>query len=304
MKAERQAYLLLAAVILLWGANWPIMKVGLQHTPPLWFASARLLLGSLCLFALNGAKGWLSLPDRRDLPILLSVGCLQLGLGLAFIHVGLTVVDAGRSAILAYTTPLWVTPLALFILKEKIGISKALGLALGLSGVAVLFNPAEFDFSDTGQLMGNGYLIASAMLLAVVISHIRHHPMVMHPLQLMPWQMLIGGVILAVCAFYWEGIPRIEFSPALIAILAYNGVIASAFCFWAYQTVMRALPAISTSLGSLGVPVAGIAFSAIALGETLSLSTLTGMTLILSGVTVLVVGDYIWNKRQLAKNDQ
>ena len=116
--------------------------------------------------------------------------------------------------------------------------------------------------------------------------------------------MLIGGTILTICAFYWEGIPRIEFSPPLIAILAYNGVIASAFCFWAYQTIMRALPTVSTSLGSMGVPVAGIAFSAMALGETLSGSVIAGMTLILCGVTVLVVGDFIWNKRQLAKNDQ
>jgi drug/metabolite transporter (DMT)-like permease len=225
-------------------------------------------------------------------------------LGLALIHVGLTVVEAGRSTILAYTTPLWVTPLALFILKEEISISKALGLALGLAGVAVLFNPAEFDFSDTGQLMGNGYLIASAILLALVIFHIRHHRVVMRPLQLMPWQMLVGGTMLAVCALYWEGIPDIEFSAPLIAILAYNGVIASAFCFWAYQTIMRALPAVSTSLGSLGVPVAGIAFSAMALGETLSVSILTGMALILCGVTVLVVGDFIWDKHRLAKNDE
>lgn len=138
-------------------------------------------------------------------------------------------------------------------------------------------------------------MIASAILLALVIFHIRHHRVVMRPLQLMPWQMLVGGTMLAVCALYWEGIPDIEFSAPLIA---------SAFCFWAYQTIMRALPAVSTSLGSLGVPVAGIAFSAMALGETLSVSILTGMALILCGVTVLVVGDFIWNKHRLAKNDE
>jgi len=213
----------------------------------------------------------------------------------------LTVVEAGRSAILAYTTPLWVTPIAIFFLGEKIGIAKSLGFTLGLVGIAVLFNPVDFDFSDTPLLIGNGYLIVQAMLLAIVIIHIRHHRMAMAPLQIMPWQMLIGGGILAIIALTLEGVPDIEFSPPLIAILAYNGAIASAFCFWAYQTVMRALPATSTALGSLGVPVAGMLFSALTLGETLSIGKIAGLALISSGVAVLIIGDFFWTSRAKEK---
>lgn len=302
MKAERQPYLLLAAVIILWGANWPIMKVGLEHIPPIWFACTRLLLGSACLFVLVGARRGIILPDRRDLPILLSVSVLQLSLGTALMHLGLMEVEAGRSAILAYTTPLWVAPLALFILGEKTGPAKTWGLALGLAGVAILFNPAEFDFTDTGQLFGNGYLIASAMVMAFVIIHIRHHRMVMSPLQIMPWQTLIGGVILALWAYLVEGVPVIEHSPTLIVVLAYNGLIASGFCFWAYQTVMRELPATSTSLGSLGIPVVGMVLSALTLGEPLSGGKIAGLGLILSGVALLFVGDYFWKRHNEGKD--
>jgi len=295
---------LLAAVIVLWGANWPIMKIGIELVPPIWFASVRLLLGSLCLFALIGARGLLSLPDRRDLPVLISVGFLQLGLGLAFVHIGLGTVEAGRSAILAYTSPLWVTPLAIFILGEKINAAKACGLALGLTGVAILFNPSEFDFSDTAGLVCNGYLIASAIIMALIITHVRHHKMVMAPLQILPWQMLIGGTILALSAFFIEGIPEIEFSATLLAVLAYNGPIASAFCFWAYLTVMRSLPATSTALGSLGVPVAGMVFSALSLGEVMSIGKVSGLALISSGVVILFAGDIFWKSRNEKKTDQ
>lgn len=301
MKDERQAYLLLMAIILLWGANWPIMKYGLQFISPLWFASIRLLLGSLCLFALISARKEFSMPNTRDLPILISVGFLQLGLGLAFIHFGLTVVDAGRSAILAYTTPLWVTPLAVIALKEKISMTKGCGLCIGIIGIAVLFNPNEFNFTNIKGLIGNGYLILSAMLLAIVIIHVRYHEMKMRPLQLMPWQMLIGGKILAICAIYWEGTPDIEFTLPITVILAYNGIIASAFCFWAYQTIMRILPATSTSLGSLGVPVAGILFSSVTLGEPITMNTSAGIILISIGVSVLIVESLFWNKDNLTK---
>ncbi len=298
MKAERQPYLLLAAVILLWGANWPIMKVGLEYITPVWFAATRLILGSICLFLLVWVKGWFEFPDRRDWPVLLSVSFLQLGFGTALMHMALSVVEAGRSAILAYTTPLWVTPLAFFILREKIGRAKAWGMALGLTGVAILFNPAEFDFSDTNLLIGNGYLIASAILMAVVIIHVRHHRMVMTPLQIMPWQTLIGSIFLAVSAYFMEGVPELDYSPPLVAILAYNGLIASGFCFWAYQTVMRTLPATSTSLGSLAIPVAGMLLSTLTLGEPLTAGNIAGLILISSGVAILFVGDYFWKRKK------
>ncbi len=297
MKTERQAYLLLAAVIVLWGANWPIMKIGIALIPPIWFASIRLLLGSLCLFALIGARGQLSLPERRDYPVLLSVGLLQLGVSLALIHVALGIVEAGRSAILAYTTPLWVIPLAIVVLGEKISLTKAFGLILGLAGVAVLFNPTELDFSDSALLLGNGYLIAAAMIGAISMVHVRHHRMIMAPLHIIPWQMLIGGAVLAVSALLIEGLPDIKFSPTLFAVLAYNGPIASAFCFWAYLTVMRSLPVTSTTLGSLGVPVAGMLFSALTLGEVLSISKVSGLALISSGVVILIAGDIFWKSR-------
>ena len=77
---HRRAYLLLASVILLWGVNWPVMKVGLLYMPPLWFAAVRVLLGGACLFALVAARGRLRLPERRDFPVLISVGVLQIAL--------------------------------------------------------------------------------------------------------------------------------------------------------------------------------------------------------------------------------
>jgi len=69
-----------------------------------------------------------------------------------------------------------------------------------------------------------------------------------------------------------------------MAILAYNGPIASGFCFWAFLTVSRSLPAMDTALGSLGVPVIGVVSSALILGETLRAGAVTGVLLILIGV--------------------
>src|SRR4051794_3390628 len=65
--AYRRAYVLLALVVILWGANWPVMKVALSSLPPLWFTVLRLLLGSGALFIAVGISGNLSRPGRPDL---------------------------------------------------------------------------------------------------------------------------------------------------------------------------------------------------------------------------------------------
>ena len=135
--------------------------------------------------------------------------------------------------------------------------------------------------------MGNVMLLAGAISWAVCIVHIRKHHWQLTPLQLMPWQMLLAGVALAVVAAVTEPASLIDWSPELALVMAYNGPIASAFCFWAYVTVARALPAITTALGSLGVPVVGVLSSTLMLGETLSATKVVGLSLIIGSVAIL-----------------
>jgi drug/metabolite transporter (DMT)-like permease len=226
-------------------------------------------------------------PGRAHLPVVVSVAVLQIGLFLGLVTFGLQFVDAGRAAILAYTTPLWVVPIARVTLGERPRRAEGLALLLGLAGIAVLFSPQEFDLTDSRTITGNAMLLAAALSWALCIVHIRHHTWQMTPLQLMPWQMLIGGAALAVGALVTESVSDIRWSTDLIVIMAYNGPVASAFCFWAYVTVARSLPAITTALASLGVPVVGVVLSALTLDESLSFNRVGGLLLITGAVALV-----------------
>ena len=291
------AYLLLAAVILLWGTNWPVMKIGLQSITPFWFAVARMSMGAATLFAVLAATGRFRLPRRADLPVVVTVALLQMATFLALVNLALLTVDAGRSAILAYTTPLWVTPVAVFLLGERLNARKGAGLILGLTGVAVLFNPLGFDWSDPDVVMGNAFLMLAALGWAATILHTRRHSWTSSPLQLAPWQMLGALPVLLTLAFVFEGDAEIAWSGELFAILLFNGPIATAFCFWAVVTVQRSLPAISTSLGLLGVPTAGVILSTLVLGESLSLTRVGGLTLIVGGMALVNLADLRASRR-------
>ncbi len=287
--ARPVALALLMAVIIIWGVNWPIMKLTLANIPPLTFAVARLVLGGLCLVLVLIAQRRFRVPGREDFPIILSVGLLQLAAFLAFIHVGLMWVEAGRAAILSYTTMIWVTPLAVIFLGERLTRRKIAGLACGLGGIAALFNPLGFDWTDARGLAGNAFMLAGAFSWAIAILHIRAHRFKLSPLQLAPWQMLVALVPLALLAFHQEAGSTINWTPTLLASLAYNGALATGFALWAWLSLNRAMPAITTAMGSLGVPVVGLLASAVWLGEAINVTSAAGLLLISIGLALIMI---------------
>jgi drug/metabolite transporter (DMT)-like permease len=289
-RAVRRAYLLLAAVVVLWGVNWPVMKIGLAYIDPVWFVVIRMFLGAALFFAWQLASSGIAVPGRRDVPIILSIGLLQIGLYLVLITVGLRYVPAGRSAVLSYTTPLWVVPGAL-LLGEKLTAARLAGLALGLAGIAVLFEPGEIDWSDRTVLFGNLCLVFAAFAWAIAILHIRFHRWHLSPLALMPWHLLLAGIAVLPLALAVEGRPHIVWSAEFWAVLIYNGPLTTCFCVWATITIGRILPAITTSLVLLAVPVVGLAASTLWLGETLTAGLLLGMALIGAGVGLVSLAD-------------
>jgi len=283
------ALALLCILILIWGVNWPIMKLALEYIPPLTFAAARLALGGLCIMAILVARRRFRLPSRHDLPVVFSIGIFQLAAFLAFIHLGLMHVEAGRAAILSYTTLIWVTPLAILFLGERLTPLNSTGLLCGLGGVFVLFNPGGFDWSNRSLLLGNGFLIAAALAWAICILHVRVHSFRLSPLQLTPWQMLVAIIPLAIMASIWEADTKIVWSATLWGAFAYNGALATGFALWAWLTVNRALPAITSAIGSLGVPVVGLIASALWLGEPITATSGIGLLLISAGLTLIMI---------------
>ncbi len=166
-------FLIILATIIAFGLSWPIMKLALQDMPRIWLGVIRLGVATVILFIIlifSRKKFWLT---RQDMPLFLSVGLLQMGLFVLLIGLGLQNVEAGRSAILVYTTPLWVTPIAIFVFKESMHKLTALGLMIGLIGVCCLFNPFTFDWHDKTALHGNALLLLAAFAWACVILRLR-----------------------------------------------------------------------------------------------------------------------------------
>lgn len=287
--STRTIYLLLLTNVVIWALAWPISKIGLAFMGPLWYSAWRFIIGSATAIIALAAAGAIRRPKRKDLPIIFGIGLLQMTLFLVLINTGLSYVGAGRSAILAYSTPLWVTPLAAIFFHEKVTPIKLIGVLLGLSGIVVLFAPSSLDWSNGNIVFGNILLVLSAFVWALAILQSRFSQWHSDPLTLLPWQLLLATILTTAVALYHEPLSSIQWNSTLWLTLLYNGLLATAFGYWASITVFRNLPAVTSSLCYLGVPVLGLLFSALILGETIDLSVVTAMLLIVGGLVCVAL---------------
>lgn len=281
---------LLVLLSLVWGAHWAIVKVGLGYMPPFTYAALRVGAGLATIVVLMAAQGRLTLPARRDVPVIISVGLGQVAFGVLVMNVALQVVPAGRSSVLVYSMPLWVAVLLAVGLGIRPRRREVIGLVLGLAGIAALLNPAAVNWDAPGEIWGTAALLLNAIVWAAVTIHIRRHRWAAGPLDLQPWQLLIALMPLVVLALLLEPGRPIRWDPATLLVLLYGGPLATTFATWASQSVTRSLGPLVSATGFLAVPVVGLASGALILGEQLTAVDIAGFGLVLAGIAATSLG--------------
>ncbi|MDF2866940.1 MAG: yijE [Gammaproteobacteria bacterium] len=295
--SHTRLYLLFALIILIWGLSWPVSKIGVSYIPPLWFATARLVIGSLFIFGFLLIRKRLVLPKRKDLPLIISLGLLQMGIFMALVNVGLYYTGVGHAAIIVYSTPLWVTPAAVLCFGERLSPLKLIGLLLGVAGIFFLFNPWEFDWHNKQVILGSSLLLLASICWASAMLISRYATWHNSALNLLPWQLLVGAIPVIIAALYLEPNPQIEWHLSIIAILFYIGVLVTALGYWGTLLISKTLPVMTTSLCFLAAPVIGLISSTYFLQEPLSYALVCAMILIIAGLICIALSNNLAFKK-------
>lgn len=282
-------FVALVTTVFCFGTLWTSAKLSIDYLPPLWFTAGRFAIGALFVALVLGVQGRLKLPDRADIPIILSVGGIMLGLYSSIFQCALEFVHAGRATILGYTTAIFVTPIAVLFLGERLTRLKIAGLASALAGFILLFSPAELDWSNRDVLIGNGLLVLCVILWSCVILHLRVHRQVSDTLALVPWYLVVSFSVAATAGLIFEGPPVFEISGTGWAIFLYAGIVGSGIGNWGVTTAIMNLPATTSTIGLLGVPVLAMLISIAFLGEVLTWPLLIGLVLIVSGIAAVTL---------------
>ena len=287
---SRAGLVQLALSVLLLSSAWPAAKYALsQGATPLWFAAGRGVLSFVAVTMVVAAMGRLRLPGQRDLPTMAAVGTLQLALFFVLAHLAVAWVPAGRTAILANTTTIFVVPLSLIFLRERMPARRWLAAGIGLCGVAVLTGPWAIDWADPRILVGHAMLLGAGLAWSVAILVTRAAPPRLSMFELLPGCFLLGSAILIPVALVFapHGTFGANFSGWLA--LAYIGGIAGPVGTWCVLEATAKLPAVVSSVGFLATPAAGLVLSNLFLDEPFTPDLLLGSAMILAGVAFAIV---------------
>lgn len=284
-------YLLLATVVLVLGLNWPIMATALESITPIWMGVFRVAGAAAVVTTIGAVQGKMSVPPRRDLPMIVSLAVFRLAAVFVLVFTALELVPPGRSSVVVWTTSLWTVPIAAVFLGERMSGRRWVGLALGVGGVVVLFEPWAFDWEEPGVALGHALLILAAITNAATAVHIRGHRWTITPLEAIPWQLLGAAVPLVPLALIVDGPPVIDWTPQLVWIVLYQGMLATGIAFWAQIVILRNFSAVSTNLTLMAVPVVGVVSSAVLLGEDVTTALGIGLVLVIAGVALNLLSD-------------
>ena len=277
-------------IILAWGLGWPANKLGLEYSTPLWYTAIRLVVGTLTMMVLVTLLGKLRLPTRKDYGLVFIIGFLQISVYILLCNIGLEYLPAGRSSLLAYTTPLWVMPLTVFMFHEDNTPLKWAGFVLGLGGLFILLSPWELNWGDAKVLFGAAMLLLAALCWAISMLAARYmHWNNKSPLELISWQLLVGAIPILIMALIKEPSIPVQWTAPLFLSLLYTGVLVTGISYWVGLIINKELPTTIVSLGFLLVPVFSLTVSSIFMHEALTIPTMVAMSMILVGVGCVVV---------------
>ena len=276
----------LITTVFCFGTLWTSAKLSIDYLPPLWFTASRFAIGAAFVALVLALQGRLKFQTAQIYRSSYPSAALCWGFIRRFFNALKCMREGQRPLAIP---PQFVTPIAVLFLGERLTRLKIFGLASAMFGFLLLFSPAELDWSDRDVLIGNGLLVVCVLLWSCVILHLRVHRQVTDTLALVPWYLVTSFMVAAVSGLIFEGPPAFEVTKAGWAILLYAGIVGSGIGNWGVTTAIMNLPATTSTIGLLGVPVFAMIISVAFLGETLTWPLLLGLVLIVCGIAAVTL---------------
>ena len=279
---RRSALIALVVLSLIWSYNWIVMKQALAYAGPITFSALRYSLGCVVLFALLVLRR----ESLRPPPLLPTafIGLAQTTGFQLLVQAALLAGGAGRTALLSYTMPFWVVLLGWLAFGERPARQLWYGLAIAGAGLFLVLEPwhPAGNAASTAMALAGGF----AWAVGVVLSKRLFQRGGVGALSLTAWQMLFGTLVIIAIAFFVPEKP-VAWTQPFIAALTYNVLLASGTAWALWSFVVARLPASVAGLSTLAIPVLGIAFAWMLLGERPGAWESVGVVLIIGALALV-----------------
>lgn len=275
----RPAHVSLAVLVAaIWGLNFVVIAVGLDDFPPLLLSALRYALASLPLLVLRGSPG---VPWRWVIAVGVAIGVVKFSLLFIGMDVGM---PAGLASLVLQAQALFTVVLAAVVLRERLVASQVVGLAIAFGGLAVVATGLQGEATPTGFAL----VIAAAVAWGVGNLAIKRAAPP-DPLRFMSWMCVVPPLPLLCLSLAFEGPAEIGRALSGVDLGGIGAVLYIAFAAttvgWAlWARLMGIYPASMVAPFALLVPIFGLGFAALLLGEPVGAREVVATVLVLGGV--------------------
>jgi len=255
----------LILLTLIWGLNWPVMKVGLREMSPLWFRGITMAGGALALAAYysrhaipllpRGAGQWRSV-------MVLGLPNVAGWHGLSII--GVSFLPAGRAAILGFTMPVFTVLLTVVFYGERFTRRLAVAVsAVLLAIVLLLWNELS---TLAGSPVGIAWMQGAAFFWALGTVWMQRARLTIGPETLVIWMLGTSSVVLMLMAAAIEPLPQWHLSAFMWAVMIWSVFLNYGASQVIWFALARNLPASTSAMSVMAVPIVSVLSSTL-IGE-------------------------------------
>jgi drug/metabolite transporter (DMT)-like permease len=270
-------FLQLVLLSAVWGASFPLIRIAAPAFGPLPMACLRCALAAAVLAGLMRytRQRW---PGRAHWGALTVLSVATVVAPFVLFNWAGLVLPAGYSAVLNATAPLFGVLAGALYAQERLTARKLVGCAVGLGGVALLVRLGPVAPSGAVWLAVLACVVASAsygfgaiLMKRATLAH--------HPLPASAAVHVAGAVVLLLPAAATA--PAIEWRGDALVALAVLGMVTSGFMYWISMRLMREIPASAATSSAFMIPMFGVSWGGLFLGEPFTAGMLPGVALVL-----------------------
>jgi drug/metabolite transporter (DMT)-like permease len=288
---SRKQFIILVLLTLVWGLNWPVMKIGVTQYPALTFRALSMWLGLPVLaLGLVVLKVPFRIP-RKDWRELAWLTATNMFVWHVCIILAVRTLSSGRAAILGYTMPIFSAVIGALFFSSALTRRGWIGVSAAAFGVLLLL------WHELTNLAGRpgGVLLAlvAAACWGLGTQSLRRTTITAPALAISFWMTVLTAILMAVLAAVFEAPQwRLPDTAATGAIL-FNAVLIFGFAHAAWTWLARGLPPVASTLSVMLIPVLGVFSGALWLREAVHWQDWVAV-----GLMMVAIGSVLWPARR------
>lgn len=280
----------LIALGAIWGSSHLFMRILAPVLGPCFTANIRVFIAGGVLVSYFMLAGH-SLNWRLHWKHYLLLGIINFALPFSLYCFAALHIPASYSVIFESTAPLFGTLLAAFVLNERITWNRALGLIVGISGVTLVAHAGSVHATDM-LLAAIVACLAGALCLALASIYIKIFARHVAPESIAAGSLFMAGLALVPCTLSMHPLPALSaFTLPICMAIAALSLLCTALAYMLYYQLITHIGPVRALTVTFLIPIFGMLWGILFLGETVTVPMLFGCGLIMCGAAFIILRD-------------